>query len=154
MSTSLGNQLPQNLVDDLNGRDLTSRWARTLPLVTIDDQGFPHFAILSYGEILSVGPRTVRLGMYPNSSTSRNMRARPRVALLLVHGDSLYYIKGTAAEQPAPDVARFEVTVEAVLVDNEPGAHITSGLTFEMAQGKQWWLDTASKTLAALRDPA
>ncbi len=43
------------------------------------------------------------------------------------------------------------MNVEQVLVDNEPGARITSGIGFEMARGKQWWLQTAEKTLAALR---
>jgi len=151
MSTALGNQLPQALVDELNGRDLGSCWAKTIPLVTVDANGFPHFAILSYGEILAAGPSELRLGMYPNSSTSRNMRERQKISLLIVQGDSVYYVKGSAKEHPAENVARFDVIVEQVLVDNEPGARITSGLNFEMAQGKQWWLDTAGKTLAALR---
>ncbi|MBV9120095.1 MAG: hypothetical protein JOZ39_05260, partial [Chloroflexi bacterium] len=81
----------------------------------------------------------------------RNMRERPNVGLLIVQGDSVYYIKGLAKEHAAENVARFDVTVEQVLVDNEPGARITSGLQFEMAQGKDWWMGTAEKTLAALR---
>ena len=98
MSTALGNQLPQALVDELNGRDLGSCWAKTIPLVTVDANGFPHFAILSYGEILAAGPSELRLGMYPNSSTSRNMRERQKISLLIVQGDSVYYVKGSAKE--------------------------------------------------------
>ena len=151
MSKALGNRLPAELVQDLDGRDLASKWGRTIPLVTVDGDGFPHFAILSYGEILAAGGSELRIGLYPNSSTTRNIQARPRLSLLVVLGDSVYYVKGAANERPAPGVVRFDVAVEQVLVDNEPGARITGGIGFEMSQGKQWWLDTAEKTLAALR---
>lgn len=152
MSKALGNELPQELRDDLSGRNLAGKWGRTIPLVTIDGNGFPHFAILSYGEILCTGPSELRVGLYPNSSTTKNTQARPHISLLIVVGDSVYYVKGTAEEKPARNVVRFDVTVDQVLVDNEPGARITGGIGFEMAQGKEWWLDTAQKTLAAIRD--
>ncbi|HLY64396.1 MAG TPA: hypothetical protein VKU60_02585, partial [Chloroflexota bacterium] len=135
-----------------DGQDLSSRWSQTIPLVTIDANGFPHFAILSFGEILAPGPRELRLGLYPGSTTTRNIQARPQVGLLIVEGDSVYYIKGTAHEQPAENLVRFDVTIDQVLVDEEPGAHITSGIGFEMAQGKDWWLDQSHTNLAALRD--
>jgi len=56
MSKTLGNELPAELIEDLSGRDLASKWSQTIPLVTIDGSGFPHFAILSYGEILATSP--------------------------------------------------------------------------------------------------
>lgn len=151
MSKALGSELPEALIDRLSGRDLPSKWSETIPLVTVDDGGFPHFAILSYGEILATSSRELRIGLYPNSSTTRNIQARPRLSLLVVDGDSVYYIKGSAKEQPADGVVRFDVQIEQVLVDNEPGAHITGGIGFEMSQGKEWWLGQSRTTLAALR---
>ena len=151
MSKALGSELPQVLVDRLSGHDIASKWGQTIPLVTVDSDGFPHFAILSYGEIIAISAHELRIGLYPNSSTTRNILARPRLSLLIVDGDSVYYVKGTASEQPAEGIVRFDVRAEQVLVDNEPGAHITSGLGFEMAQGKEWWVGTAEKTLALLR---
>ncbi len=150
MSKALGNELPAELQDDLNGQDLPSKWSKTIPLVTVDANGFPHFAILSYGEILAAGPRDLRIGLYPNSTTTRNIQARPAVGLLIVLGDSVYYLKGTASEKPAKGVVRFDIAIEQVLVDNEPGARITSGIGFEMSQGKDWWLGVAGKTIGAL----
>ena len=150
MSKALGSELPDELLRDLNGQDLASKWSKTIPLVTVDGEGFPHFAILSYGEILATGSRQLRIGLYPNSSTTRNIQARSKLSLLIVLGDSVYYVKGTASEQPAQNVVRFDVTVDQVLVDNEPGARITGGIGFEMSQGREWWLDTARKTLGAL----
>jgi len=151
MSKALGNELPDELLEDLSGRDLPSKWSRTIPLVTIDGSGFPHFAILSYGEILAPSARELRIGLYPGSTTTRNIQARPQISLLIVLGDSVYYLKGKAQEKRAENVVRFDVAIDQVLVDNEPGARITSGIGFEMSQGKQWWLETAEKTLAALR---
>lgn len=150
MSKALGNELPAELLEDLNGQDLPSKWSKTILLVTTDASGFPHFAILSYGEIVAPSPRELRIGLYPNSTTTRNIQARPQVGLLIVLGDSVYYLKGIAAEKPAENVVRFDVAIDQVLVDNEPGARITSGIGFEMSQGKDWWLGVASKTIGAL----
>jgi hypothetical protein len=150
MSKALGNELPTELLDDLSGQDLPSKWTRTIPLVTIDGSGFPHFAILSYGEIVAPRPRELRIGLYPNSTTTRNIQARPQVSLLIVLGDSVYYVKGTAHEKPAANIVRFDVAVDQVLVDNEPGARITGGIGFEMSQGKAWWLGVSETNLAAL----
>ena len=152
MSRALGNELPAELVEDLSGRDLPARWSKIMPLVTVDGNGFPHFAVLTYGEILAGGPSSFRLGLYPNSSTSRNMMARPQITVSIVHGDSIYYVKGLATQRAVPELAAFDVAVQQVLVDDEPGAKITSGLQFEMSQGRDWWLAQAEKTLAALRD--
>jgi len=151
MSKALGNELPSELLRELSGGDLASKWSQTIPLVTMDEGGFPHFAILSFGEILATAPRELRLGLYPGSTTTKNIQARPRIALLIVEGDNVYYVKGMAHEKPAENVVSFDVAIEQVLVDNEPGARITSGIGFEMAQGKAWWLEMAEKTLAALR---
>jgi hypothetical protein len=151
MSTALGNELPAALAEDLAGQDVAAKWSKIIPLVTVDDRGFPHFAVLTYGEIVASSPRELRLGLYPNSSTTRNIQARPQVSILIVHGDSIYYVKGTARHTPLDGVARFDVAIDQVLVDSEPGARITAGLQFEMSQGKAAWLAQAEKTLAALR---
>src|SRR5260370_315722 len=101
MSRVLGNELPPRLVELLDGHDLASKWGHTIPLVTVDGNGFPHFAVLSYGEIKAHSTTEIRLGTYPNSSTSRNMKERPPIGLLIVDGDSIYYIKGSAREHQA-----------------------------------------------------
>ncbi|HUZ77373.1 MAG TPA: hypothetical protein VMV93_07300 [Chloroflexota bacterium] len=152
MSRNIGSTLPEPICQLLSGRDLAARWGQTIQLATIDAEGFPHFGILTYGEIVCTAPAQVRLGLYPNSSTSRNLRERGRAGLLLVAGPALYYLKGQAAEAAshAPETARFDVTLHTVLVDDEPGSTMTSGLTFELASGKEAWLATAAKTLAAL----
>ncbi|MBV8084784.1 MAG: hypothetical protein JO247_08210 [Chloroflexi bacterium] len=151
MSRALGNELPAELAEDLNGRDVAARWSKIIPLVTVDDRGFPHFAVLTYGEIVAPSARELRLGLYPSSSTSRNIQARPNVSVLIVHGDTIYYVKGVARHTAREGMARFDVAIDEVLVDSEPGARITAGLQFEMSQGKDAWLAQAEKTLAALR---
>ena len=150
MSTALGNELPAELAEDLNSQNVAGKWSKIIPLVTVDDRGFPHFAVLTYGEIVAPSARELRLGLYPNSSTSRNIQARPNISVLIVHGDSIYYVKGTAKHTALEGLARFDVTIDQVLVDSEPGARITAGLQFEMSQGKAAWLAQAEKTLAAL----
>ncbi|MGH2366265.1 MAG: hypothetical protein ACRDHX_16655 [Chloroflexota bacterium] len=153
MSRNIGSTLPEAVCQLLSGSDLSARWGQTIQLATIDTDGFPHFGILTYGEIVCASPSEVRIGLYPNSSTSRNLRERSRAGLLLAAGPALYYLKGQAvdAASGSPETARFDVTLHTVLVDDEPGSTITSGLTFELASGQDAWLATSAKTLAALR---
>ena len=152
MSKALGTELPQALQTLLSGNDLESHWGEAIPLATVDDQGLPHFAILSFGEVIATSATELRIGTYPNSGTTRNMQSRPGIGLLMVHGDGIYYIKGLAKHVPLESggVARFDVAIQSVSVDSEPGARITSGLGFEISHGKEWWLATARKNLAAL----
>ena len=70
-----------------------------------------------------------------------------------------YYVKAHAVEQgtsPAPSLARFEATVEQVLVDQaredlEPGARITRGIEFDAGRPAPDVLAAWAGVLEALR---
>lgn len=161
MSRLVGQELPPQLVEQLSGRDLRSRFGRVIPIITVDAAGFPHPALLSFGEVVALDARRIGLATYADSATTNNMRRNGRLTLLLVEAEGTYYIKGTVRERPRgldafPGLAHMEMRVEQVLEDGtrsdiEGGARITSGIRFgagpsEAALLKQW-----EEVIAALR---
>src|SRR5205823_4880902 len=134
MSRSLGNRLPSAIGALLDGERLTAKAGLVILLVTQDDAGYPHPAMLSVGEVLAPDPNRLRLALYSSSSTTRHRRARGRLTRALAEGGLGYYVKATAVEMAttAPDLAGlavFEASVDEVLEDGEAVAEVTSGFT-------------------------
>jgi hypothetical protein len=162
MSRVLGPELPPSLLEQLSGRDLKDRFGRVIPAVTLDAVGFPHPALLSFGEVVALDARRIGLATAADSTTTRNMRERGRLTLLLVEPEGTYYITGTVRERPAglpgfPGLAHLEMRVEQVLQDATRGdvegdARITSGLRFESGSGGAALLRRWEALVAALRN--
>jgi hypothetical protein len=83
MTRSLGDQLPDSLRQLLDGSDLASREGLTFLLLTTDDAGWPHLAMLSVGEVVAMDDRTLRAGLWLHSSTSKNLTRAGRAMLTL-----------------------------------------------------------------------
>ena len=128
----------------LDAQDLPARAGKASLVSTIDARGRPHPALLSYGEVVAIDARRLRVATYRSSGTSENMRRSGHLTLCLVEAGMAYYLKTHAVELESPwprfpVLARFEATLEQVLVDQaredvEPGARITSGIAFDTAK--------------------
>ena len=138
MSTDLGSELPQPLIDALRGEDVSAPRGRAILTVTSDERGRAHPALLSYREVGVNGESSLRIATYEGTSTTTNLRARSRVTLVFVEARFSYYVKGVATHVSPPHgdagLAYFDVAVEQVLEDapgaDESGAYITSGIEF------------------------
>lgn len=147
MATSLGDRMPEALLERLRaGHSALSTLhsplpeSTAVPVCTIDPDGFPHPAMLSYGELVADDDRSLRAAVYGDSRTARHLRSQGRMTLLFVDPDGVYYVKARAAgvesaHATAPGVAVFELSVVDVLADavdtsREPAASITSGIRF------------------------
>lgn len=144
MSKDLGPQLPQRLVDALRDEDVTHARGRAILVVTLDDQGWPHPALLSYREVGVLNETALRLVTYEGTATTKSLRTIGKVTLVFVDERFSYYVKGTASSIAAGGVsaaaggdsglAYFDVSVDRVLEDepgaDEQGAYITSGVEF------------------------
>lgn len=153
MAREVGNTLPQLLCDLLSGRDLSVRMGEAILVTTTDAEGWPHPALLSYGEMVAVDTRRLRLALYRTSRTTENLRRNGKLTVCLIGPNMVYYIKATVGPWQDPmegfaHLARFEARVESVLVDQaredlEPGARITGGIAFDlgrpMAEALQGW---------------
>ena len=160
MSRDLGNNLPGALLSLLDGHDLPARLGKAILISTVDAQGWAHPALLSYGEVVAVDARKLRLALYGSSGTSGNLRRSGRITLCFIEEGMAYYVKARAVEQPTaalpPALTRFETTVERVLVDQtredlEPSARITSGIEFDAGKLASAQLAAWATVLNALR---
>lgn len=142
MATLLGSHLPEELMARLNG-NRRGMAGTAVPICTIDGEGFPHPAMLSYEELAADSPSAIRAAIYGASTTARNLRTRRLLTLLFVDEGLTCYVKARVAgpdvpHQSAAGVAVFPCAVEAVLIDRvdttrEPAATIATGITFRRA---------------------
>src|SRR5438105_4653245 len=73
MTRSLGNELPSSLRELLDGSNLAEREGLTFLLLTNDEESWPQVAMLSVGEVVAVDSRTMRVGLWLHSGTSKNL---------------------------------------------------------------------------------
>ncbi len=160
MSRELGNELPATLFSLLDGSDLPARVGKAILIATVDAQGWAHPALLSYGEVVAIDRRRLRLATYGGSRTTSNLRRSGRLTLCVIEAGMAYYVKTRALEQHAaaglPGLTRFEATVDQVLSDQaredlEPGARITSGIEFKDERAASEVLADWTAVLEALR---
>jgi len=111
-----------------------------VPVCTVDPDGLPHPAMLSYSELSSDDPHALRAVVHETSRTARYLRERGVMTLLFVDPGATCYVKTRATGPPAPrrgepGLLEFTLQVVAVLADgtaaHERAAVITSGIRFE-----------------------
>jgi len=160
MSRELGNELPAVLLSLLDGHHLPARMGKAILITTVDAAGWAHPALLSYGEVVAIDARRLRLATYRGSKTSSNLRRSGRLTLCLIEAGMAYYVKTHALEQQAAadlaGLARFEATVEQVLSDQaredlEPSAKIITGIEFDPGRPASELLAAWAAVLQALR---
>jgi pyridoxamine 5'-phosphate oxidase-like protein len=148
MTRPVGDALPDVLLSLLDGRDLPGRMGKAILIATTDARGWPHPALLSYGEVVALDRRRIRLATYRESTTSGNLRRDGKLTLCLIEAGMAYYIKALALAKRDPmtahaHLASFEAVVEAILQDQaredlEPGTGLTAGISFciERSEGE------------------
>src|SRR5690242_19982947 len=137
--------LSDDLYRRLSGADVDAYATQAIVICTTDGEGWPHPAMLSYYEVAAVDRETLRLAVYNGSQTCRNMRERGKATLIVVDDHLACYIRGSVAETDpqmatAPYNALLTMRVEHVKFDKapedlEPGAFITSGITYRPRTG-------------------
>jgi hypothetical protein len=138
MSRSLGRHLPDSVRTLFDGSDLAAREGLTCLLVTTDELGWPHVAMLSVGELLATDASSLRAALWLHSSTSRNLVRDSRALLALVVDGRAYYARLSATRGDDLDLgadgrlASFALDVEDVLEDAADYATLTSGVTFRL----------------------
>ena len=118
MARSIGDALPPVLLRLLDGEDLPGRVGLTALLLTATDEGWPHLAMLSIGELLALDPRRLRLALWPRSTAAANLTRAGRLTLALVHDGAGYSIRARAGRRPdltlagGRQLAAFDLSVD------------------------------------------
>ena len=159
MSRVVYGGLTPELVDRLGASDVDRFAHLAIVLCTVDANGWPHPAMLSYFELAAVDASNIRLAVYEDSRTCANMRGRGKATLILVDEGMVCYVRGAATEVApsmcsAPYNAALNMRVEQVVFDEpppdlEPGSFVVSGITFMARTGES--LARARAVLAELR---
>jgi hypothetical protein len=136
VSKEIRNRLPDSLYASL--RAAADQSGRAIVISTVDDNGWPHPALLSYREVSAPDPTTLQVVTFDGTHTTANMRSNGKLTLIFVDERMTYYVKGSATEipsEPGASFATMTVAVEQVLEDapgdGEEGTSITSGITFD-----------------------
>jgi len=160
MSKRLEPVLPDRLFRLLDGEHLREQLNKVVLLITLDENGWPYAAMLSYMEVIAPDRGNIRLAPWNNSTTTANIRRNGKVTLLIVDEGLAVYIQGTATElcrnlEGFPGMAKINVRLESLLedkaLDYEGSASITSGVRFENPQMDAAYIERGQRVLAALR---
>ena len=125
--------MPGEILDFLNGRDLDRKLSEAIRICTVDEQGWPHAAMLSVGEVLALNPSELAILVYESSNTSKNLvrDGRLTLALPLDRGLCEMRLRATAKSQ-AGEHRCFTAVVEDVRLHRSYYADVISGVTFRL----------------------
>jgi hypothetical protein len=142
MSQVLGTRLTEELFHRLKGDSMASKTDKAIVVVTVDESGWAHPAMLSYFEVVAKDRGTIDLAIGKTSTTAKNLRRTGKLTLLITDTDMNYYVKGNARElresmEDVPFMSLFRVAVEHLLEDLEPDSVITSGVTFQRPENQE-----------------
>ena len=158
MPKSLGRSLPEPLRKLLDGSDLAGRVGLTWLLVTVAEDGWPHVAMLSVGEVLAAGPESLRLALWPGSRTTANLERTGFGLLMAVVGSTTYHVRLQSRRGADLSVRRrprayFAASVVEVLEDVVGYATVTNGIGFRLNQPEEVLADWEA-AVAGLRRAA
>ncbi len=132
VSRDIGSQLPSDLVAELSKE---SPRPSAIPLISVDQDGLPHVALVSYFELFLVRGK-FHFFIHKSSRTTRFLRARRSCTLAFVHADYVYYVKGRARWlHDSEQRSVFRLQVESVMQDfpsvDERSVSLKHGIHFE-----------------------
>lgn len=134
MSKQLGNRLPPEVVDAFDGRNLANKVGAGYVAATHDEDGQIRFCMLSAGEILVIDERTLRIGLWAGTRSSKNLKRGSPLNVCFVAPSTVLYIRGSARELDGPPSSGrmdgFEMTVESVISDAHAGLPVTHTIGF------------------------
>lgn len=132
--------LTEDLYRRLRGSEIASRAGHAIVVCTVDADGWPHPAMLSYFEVAALDRHNLRLAVYTDSRTCANMRERGKATLVIVDAGLVCYVRGVVREvvpamREASYNAKLNLRIEQVLFDEpppdlEPGVRVMSGITY------------------------
>jgi hypothetical protein len=132
--------LPPELRTVLDGTSLPDRKALVFELLTVAPSGWPHVALLSVGEVVALSAEMIGLALWPNSTTSENLRQSGRGVLQVYHDGAAYRVRlvvSPLADDAVAKLAMFRANVEEVVRDAVSYARITSGPTIELVDDER-----------------
>jgi hypothetical protein len=133
MSKLVGDRMPEQVMQALDGASLEDKVGSAYLLVTRDPDGAPRPCMLSAGELLAVDSRRLRVALWPGTHTGENLAGGGPALFCFITAGTVLYLKGEprALLGDARDgIDGFEIEITSVESDAHPGLPVTGGLTF------------------------
>lgn len=90
------NRLPPELAALFSGRAFRSRSRAVLPFLTVDPEGFPRAALLTFGEIRATSGRKFAVAVQSGSRTAANLIRRKNATLLYLARNRAMWVQASA----------------------------------------------------------
>lgn len=148
-------QLPPVLIALFDGEQLDAKMHLAMPLLTVSEDGYPHQAMVSVGEVIAVDPEHLRLALWEGTSTTGNLLRTGQALLTFVWQGISYALRlSLTSLPPLADAvhprARFVAKVEHIREDTAKYATLTSGITIELHDAdevQRRWQETLQELL-------
>lgn len=133
MADLIGPKLDDLLLDRLSGKDVGAQFGKTIVVLTTDEEGFPHPALLTYHSVVAKGESVIDLAIGKDSHSSANLKRNGALTLIIADTGLNYYLKGTSKEMrdemhDVSFMSLFRMQIHEVWEDRAAGV-ITSGIT-------------------------
>jgi len=148
------NQLPPPLIEFFNGKNVSDKQHEAILLLSVDEEQWPHVAMISVGEIVAINESELRLSLWPNTVTSTNLNRTGQATIVVFLEAVAYYVKLSVQEQSISDARHerqgFVATVASIRADVAKYADIISGVRIQLKEPEpviQRWTETIEDML-------
>ncbi|MFD1887331.1 pyridoxamine 5'-phosphate oxidase family protein [Paenibacillus wenxiniae] len=130
-------RLPAILQKLWNGQQLEHKQQLAMPLLTVSEDGYPHQAMVSAGEVLAMDAQTLRIALWTGTNTTANLLRDGRALLTVVIDGVSYALRLQAMALPelqhtAYPRARFEAKIQHIREDVAKYAELLTGVTYRL----------------------
>lgn len=137
MKTNEDARLNDALYTLLGGERLEEKLEIAMTLHTVDEEDYPHQAMVSAGEVWAESPERLRIALWLGTTTTGNLLRTGKALLAVVYGGVSYTVRLHASalpelEQARHPRARFAADVLGMRVDVAKYAELTSGITIRL----------------------
>jgi len=153
-------RLPKELEDVLSGKAFRERRRLALPFLTIDPEGFPRAALLTFSEVRAISRTELCVAVLSGSRTAANLIRRQKAAICYFARHCVAWIQATAGHgrvcDADPERQIFPLAVFRVKLDRgharEESVEILSGPTYTNPDGPELFSEELFAELARSSD--
>ncbi len=135
-------EMTEEVFDLLNGKELVDKQHEAMMLLTVSEGGWPHTAMISVGEIVAVSRKELRVGLWPDTSTTANVIRTQKATLVLFWKGKAQYIRLSLERlKELPNAQhqreRFYAKIVEAREDIAKYAELTSGIKINLKNPKE-----------------
>ena len=122
---------PASLLAQFDGTNLEGKLAVSAVLATVAEDGWPHVAYLSAGEVLATSGHRLLVRLWPGSGTAANLRRGARAALHAACEGVVWELRLETVEMiDAPDFLILDMRIQDLVSHRAPYATVLGMIGF------------------------